>query len=197
MTPVTAIDVQWQTQSSLVAGNVYCFTANGRALTDNGSTITATTVNLDNIADNQQWEAVKNGNYIRLRNVDTGRYLRVGYTGVSGSTASNATNATLQSGRLNMNGRYLQLNSNSVTVTTRSSSATTFVTYKETEVQISAGYQVTITNTYSGAELPKTGGIGTPMLYTFGAVFLIAAALMYRYPFGQRKRGEGGKPPGS
>jgi len=197
MTPVTAIDVQWQTQSSLVAGNVYCFTANGRALTDNGSTITATTVNLDNIADNQQWEAVKNGNYIRLRNVDTGRYLRVGYTGVSGSTASNATNATLQNGLLNMNGRYLQLNSNSVTSTTRTSSATTFVTYKETEVQINAGYQVTITNTYSGAELPKTGGIGTPMLYTFGAVFLIAAALMYRYPFGQRKRGEGGKPPGS
>ena len=195
ITQVTESTYLWSENATFASGNTYCFVYNGRALADNNGALTTTTVDMDNVAAAQQWEAVTYNNALRLRNVGTGRYIRISSSTLSlNSSQSRASVVTVSNGRLNIGGsRYLAVNASGAVSAVRSSgSGAAFTFYSPMEQHIPAGWTVTVTNTYNGLVLPQTGGTGT-FPYEVSGLLILAAALLYiTYPKFRRKPAKGG-----
>lgn len=170
--PITDTVQQLTEVTKLEAGKTYCITANGKALTANGNNaVSATTFNPDAVLDTQCWNAVKSGANIRLQNVSTNKYLKISSSTVS--LDNSGSDVSLTNGKLKLGERYLTIG-DTIGSSRSSRDGTTLTTYAHTMIERS-GYEITVTNAYSGFMLPETGGTGIDHFYVFGALLLLCA----------------------
>ena len=167
---ITETVQQLTAATNLEAGKTYCITANGKALTANGNNaVSATTFNPDAVLDTQCWNAVKSGANIRLQNVSTNKYLKISSSTVS--LDNSGSDVSLTNGKLKLGERYLTIGD---TIGSSWRDGTALTTYAHTMIERS-GYEITVTNAYSGFMLPETGGTGIDHFYVFGALLLLCA----------------------
>lgn len=184
-------------QNGLVTGQTYVFTANGRALADDGGRPRATTY-YGTPATNQQWQVVEStqsgGSTIQvLKNVATGRYLQELNQNISlVDAATGNCRVRLLNNRLQYypqddgGGWSLNFDGENITFGWGHNSGTALTLYQR---EVSSAYLITVTNVYGTYVMPNTGGGGTELFYLFGSLLLLAAALMC---LAERRRQKGG-----
>ena len=183
----------WKNTLDLEAGGVYRIYARGYALavgTDNKITTAAN----DPEDQRQQWTVESSRNSLFLKNVETGRYLRL--NGSDLTTAANnreASAVSMNNGYLTVGGRYLELGSGYAAVTDNVNNVdlASLRLARWTQSTGMEGLGYTVTNSKPAYLIPETGASGTTSHYTFGSLLIVSAFLMCIHKSG-RKRQKGG-----
>lgn len=169
--------ITWTEKTSLSDGTMYHFSSGDWALAvDLSGNLISAPINKN--SPYQWWTVSKNssdwvGASYTLYNEKTGMYLV--YSNETFTTSSSSAKIRFSSNKLYYkeniisSSYYIQLTSNSVSTGT----GTSFTIYQGTGKTSMPTYAVTVTNTpVPKYELPETGGIGTSMYTTGGAVLL-------------------------
>ena len=142
----------------------------------------------------QQWTVESSRNSLFLKNVETGRYLRL--NGPDLTTAANnreASAVSMNNGYLTVGGRYLELGSGYAAVTDNVNNVDlgSLRLARWTQSTGMEGLGYTVTNSKPAYLIPETGASGTTSHYTFGSLLIVSAFLMCIHKSG-RKRQKGG-----